>query len=926
MNKSSTWVWLLLSARHAVLPALTLALICLANIGPAHDYSGLGEDLARADIVVNPARYQSASGTYEFFVEPSEKDGNGPAKYRLVCNGKDVWADERPFTLWQAAVTDTGTVVGYSYEGGVTGGFKGEPEIGVVSTRTHAGLHAYIFGADGKRILRDRIAATRSRNNAGTDSEAVSGILVDAVSDRFLVQFHHSMFNSPPLWVSYGLTTGDKLGSFHVAIPKHKDYDYLQVMRTELIPGTPLVVIHWSALSRSGGGVAGTAALSVVTLEGEEVWSMFLPGEYAALNERGRERWQQNHGLWKQLTFDQRAFSFSSIGLTANLSFSVVQTSGSSQEWSVVRTKSDVDPQIAESVSKVDEEQRSLELEFLGYIELGWADHKEQQVPFSIVDNFRIDEEGNLGFVSPNRDGSVQFVRVDSEGKILSNFDLDLPVQDAESSPLILPTSKDRWLVVFRSWYTDPFSKAWWLTPSTQKLIPIPSFHNGRTIDLDRTGDGGFVTASHVNVWNGNACLIQRYDRLGAKLWESSLCHLGLWSPLKLIDVTWQEQGGAVALSRGYEAQLIFIDPDGELKRAVPVTDIIEKELHWPTGLSADTNGGLIFNDMGAPPTFRINAADEVIATTRPRFKDDQILKMTDDVQVAPDGALWTSDGYALLRLDETGVVDKVIGRQSREKDSLSIGQLSVASSGEIYVTHGESWSVHVYDTEGKFLRKYDPLDGPSEEVRYFRFAPSPDGGAVRIETSDSKVYELSKSGELRELQLPAKTDPKSKRVAKPGSEDYWMIDKKQVTLVDFKGTVKKMIEKRPNGHWMETIFSHSVARDGSLALLVRNDSSLYRRGVTLCIYDSNGEPLQTSELNHDSKYSDLSLCANFAVTMNDGVLRFYDRKSGEQMHWGFPTSHKRRVLQKIYLSPDGTEFWFRQRDSMSLRRYRIPQ
>ena len=58
---------------------------------------------------------------------------------------------------------------------------------------------------------------------------------------------------------------------------------------------------------------------------------------------------------------------------------------------------------------------------------------------------------------------------------------------------------------------------------------------------------------------------------------------------------------------------------------------------------------------------------------------------------------------------------------------------------------------------------------------------------------------------------------------------------------------------------------------------------------------------------------------------MDEGVLRFYDRETGLQTEWELPTRLKRRIVQALRLSPDGTELWFQERASMSLRRYRLP-
>ncbi len=78
---------------------------------------------------LNPKRYASPSGKYSLFVNPSDPHGCGNAAYQLTLDGKEVWAAEKPSTLWDARVTDDGLAVGYAYSHGWRGfsaaGYKG---------------------------------------------------------------------------------------------------------------------------------------------------------------------------------------------------------------------------------------------------------------------------------------------------------------------------------------------------------------------------------------------------------------------------------------------------------------------------------------------------------------------------------------------------------------------------------------------------------------------------------------------------------------------------------------------------------------------------------------------------------------------------------------------------------------------------------
>lgn len=137
-----------------------------------------------ADDVLNPKRYTSPSGQYELFVDPSVMDGSGPATYRLSRDGEEVWAGQRAFSLWEAEVTDDGTVVGYAYEGGVT--TPGHHGIG------YSGLSIILLNSEGEVVAHDPASSHKAEVAKNfwesSDSPEVQGILVDPEGNRFVVR------------------------------------------------------------------------------------------------------------------------------------------------------------------------------------------------------------------------------------------------------------------------------------------------------------------------------------------------------------------------------------------------------------------------------------------------------------------------------------------------------------------------------------------------------------------------------------------------------------------------------------------------------------------------------------------------------------------------------------------------------------------
>src|SRR4051794_26386542 len=61
---------------------------------------------------LDPKTYLSRSGEFALEVDPSAMNGQGEGSYRLTKKGKPVWAAKHPFTLWEAIVTDDGSVAG----------------------------------------------------------------------------------------------------------------------------------------------------------------------------------------------------------------------------------------------------------------------------------------------------------------------------------------------------------------------------------------------------------------------------------------------------------------------------------------------------------------------------------------------------------------------------------------------------------------------------------------------------------------------------------------------------------------------------------------------------------------------------------------------------------------------------------------------
>jgi len=221
----------------------------------------------------------SPSGEYTLRVEARDDYLRTSARYTLMSKGKEVWSGEKPYTLREMTVTDDGRVAGLAYR--------------VAARRSPDGrnrkqyLHVVILDRTGKEILNDVVERKPGpKVDAGYVQYVpfAEQILVDPDNDRVIVRGRDD--DTPgdirlDFWWIYRLSTGETLKRFR---PVTGLFDLMPVYRTVrigLVPGTDLVLIHWFL---SVGG----ARFTLVAPEGNEVWSLDLEDDYAALPETTR--------------------------------------------------------------------------------------------------------------------------------------------------------------------------------------------------------------------------------------------------------------------------------------------------------------------------------------------------------------------------------------------------------------------------------------------------------------------------------------------------------------------------------------------------------------------------------------------------------------------------------------------------------------
>ena len=814
-----------------------------------------GGRVASSAHTLNPAEYSSPSGLYKLVVVPSEANGRGPADYHLSFRGEEVWSDDRPFSLWDAVVTDDGVVAGYAYEGGVDPPqMCGMGVFGAYNSGRN-GLAVFFLSKDGATLRRESITPQKpgaiELEYPPHDSPTVQGMIADFERDVLLFRMQLIPGSGDTDWVIYRLSTGEDLGIHLPEIPvleseKEGAADtFQQVLRAERVPGTPFILMHWYLRDRSAGPNGRYAVLSLLDFNGREVWKWMIPKEYSGF----KQYWlvgQSSKELWNQVSIDRRAFDFRSIHLKERVSFSIEPDSDTNSGWRVVETAREPDRLGGEPGAKASSKLETIELEQLGTIELQQPVNRER--PIAEISDFVIDGEGNFGFLGRGTDADRRFIRVSPNAEVLSDFVLNkAPLTQGGGIP-IAPVSKDRWIILQNGEGERNLSRCWWLDTVSGEFSELTVSGLSFVDAVVPTGDGGFVVLSSISKTSFVATNLERFDRYGVSLWKLSTHDFD--DRLGFEAIVWTPGVGIAALSDSVSSSLSYFSPDGQYLRTVDLTEILGEAPNYPSGLRADSNGGLLLYDFnGSPSCFRIDATGIGSDRWTPRLANGRSIPIEGDVQAAPDGSLWTSDGMAFLRLNERGVVDQTVRALSTSGMPEYERIWTVDSRGQIYTFNSLTASVHIYAPDGSFVRALK-TENSDYEIRVQIHGIKVDHrGTVYVHINmhgDSSREHLAFSANGERIGFFAKaTESISEEwLFMPSAQGLWVLGYEEIHLLDENKELVQTIEKRANGDWMQHVGNGAVAEDGSLAVIASPPPLMSEKPAVVSIYDEAGNPV----------------------------------------------------------------------------------
>lgn len=798
---------------------------------------------------VDPFEVRSASGAWTLFVDPSSSTGIGPASYRLAHGAELAWTKSFPFTLENLFVGEDGVFAGTAHD-------RDEDHTLTLAVIANDGTPRY-----------QKALAFQSSMMHGPDFPLARGLFADPEHDRVVFRIDNHLDNDEyEEWRAVRWSTGEVISSTRPSPPVERERGFSSVFAAVPIGGVPLVACcwleyqtDWEAHTHSQG-----ARFAVLDHDAHAVWKLDLPHDYEKDgDDRGESQlldWVRTSGQALVSTAPKR-FDALVVADAQRVTFEVTADAAAKDGWSVREVAREPHAIVIEPSERMREKAEvkfaPLAVSFLGAIELQVG----KSAPSEIY-SFDIDDRGRMGHMVTGKDKSSRFELRDSRGAVVHDIPLALPPIEKLSAPSAIWIRGDRWLLYARTWDEQALCLAWWLDLPAGTLTELVDFDCSPIEQADGTFDGGFVALTSKSMEYTIETTLSSFDSEGHLRWRDSEAYGqsedGLFAAK---DVRVSPRGEIGVLDNIRNLIQSFDAKDCKLTGALELEKILGREPEYPTELGVTPEGNWIVYDFsGSPSVLRISHEGQSTASFTPHFGDGRPFMPKDGIHVAPDGRMWATDGFSLVRLDDSGAVDAIAGEAP---DANSLGQVECAfldSTGRALLADERTHAVHVFDGEGKRVAVCNlaPEDvGEQSEVGCIAVGSD---GSVHVGLGDysvSKYVVFQASGQrLRSDALAGRS------LFEPGKSLRWNFLRDGVRLLDAAGAEKKKLLRGFDNRWLDCADEACLAADGSLAVLSRG---------RLHVFSGEGEPIASVDAVGVPEYS----CSAFADTR---VFFAYDK------------------------------------------------
>ena len=831
--------------------------------------------------VVNPTAYSSKSKVYLLRVNPTDRHGRGGAAYEMTRNGDRSWTADLPFTLQGVVVTDAGETVGYSYS-------HGEEGFGVGKGK--GDFRIVILDPTGAPRLNEATDRKPSQFLHSAPSPIAEDVIVNEENDRVIFWIADADRNrrSDFFW-TYVLSTGKPSGHMQPREKMKLASSNSSLMNARVVKGTPLILLQWwrfeypdpQGSERPNIG----AHYTLVDKECVPVWELDLPRDYVIPGNESQQDQLMNHVKEHGAivsTENKNSFDLYLAARSQRVTFRVVNQSG---VWKIEEISAEP-LSIEEFARKETIPTENVELKpikSLGQIKL---ETQATESPIRDLMKFSFDDRGRIGFI--RRDPtSDTFLLVDDTGKVICEIPLVIESEEESSWGACSWISGDRFLLTRAGYGPEEMSRAWWVDTKERTVTQLKDFDSPPVERLIRFSDGGFVALTTMRYKNTMTHGLFGFDSNGRQIWkidtDSSDGPTELFSPEDM-TVTPDDQ---VAVIDNIQNTLQIFNRSGKFIRNINLEEKWGREPNYLSGIAATEDGFLIHDFNGKPPYVLTKVDGSVEGDFTMKLASGRLLDES-RYSIAPNRRIWATDSEALFRINDAGVVDRILGNAPDDKGLAKIAGSTVDQAGRLYVVDGRSAKILSFDSNGAQTGEYAPK---VEDFRGALFDTSiavSNSGSIMLyvggPVSLGRFVEFDSSGkQISSIKLQLSTD---KLYYQPGTNKMLAITYETAVLLGTDGAVIQEITRRPDDKWLVRPTRACFAPDGSFAVLDSNSVSIYRADckpvLTIALpqivggyprlafsgdrvvlsgegnvlfYNSEGELIQASELNLPDKH-----------------------------------------------------------------------
>ena len=793
-----------------------------------------------------PKTYTSPSGKYSLAVDPSSREGAGKAHYVLKHGREIAWSGDEPFTFWDAFVANDGTFGGYAYSEGYS--------------RDNGEFVVALIDAKGATRAVNKTPREWSHYLHTAADPKASGLFLQPENGRFVVRVIDPDVNADvESWWSFALSDGHLIGKSKPRDAMDSAKQYIVTARP--VANTPLTLVHWMVRrdTKDGCCVRG-ARFTLVDVNNKPVWTLDLPSDYAIPQDEKAEADLlmdiNEHGA---ILDTSQPAQFAVRHTAAGLRVTYVATPKPSQDgkWDVKETARTAlsASAVAEPKAGANASPIEVSLKKLSSIDLAKSSSEESS-PIHDVWNFATGEADRFGILRNcgcESEGKHSLVIVNNSGKLVR--EIPLPKVSAKEFTDHLAWLKGNIWVVTTSVRGErsETSSAVRVDAATGVVTPLSAFVAPSIDSLAGFADGGFVALTKDYKTYTIEGAVTAFDELGNKHWDirEGQGENEVFSPEAVAVAT----TGEVVILENIRNELKIFSPEGKHRTTIKLKDAWGREPNYPSGLRADSSGGVIVNDFNGSPSFvRMSLTGKVLGEFTPEYKDGRKFDIRGDVQSTPTGELWTSDGHALLHLDKHGTADLVLGAMPNSRSLGRIGAVVVTRKGWIYASDERTGAVHVFNESGELQHVCEP------DVRDYKgelSLPSltvADSGDVFISHSDMAIaarpdfLHYDALGKRVGIDKVSVDEVSQAWLSQAGTTNRWVLGYTRAYLVDSDAKVLRPLERTADGQWLEAPGPGSVAPDGSIAVVsgAKGDPMSPLPKVLVSIFAADGNPIAT--------------------------------------------------------------------------------